>query len=148
MPEEAATPKENELQSSIAWLRISYWVGAIADGIVAAVMFAQATFALPSPLTQHLPEMPYRYGMGLAGSLMLGWTILLLWADRKPVERRGVILITVVVIIGLMGSSAVALWVGFLPAGSVVPMLVFQAGLIALFIYSYVASRQELGSMA
>jgi hypothetical protein len=28
--------------------------------------------------------------------LMLWWTVLLIWADRKPIERRGVVLITAV----------------------------------------------------
>jgi hypothetical protein len=134
--------KENEVKSSTTWLRISYWVGAVADGIVAAVMFAQAVLALPSPLTRYVPETPYRYAMGLAGSLMLGWTILLLWADRRPVERRGVLIITIVVILGLMGSSVIALSAGFMPARSVLPVLIFQVALIAIFGSSYVASRR------
>ncbi len=46
------------MRSSTTWLRISYWVGAVADGIVAAVMFAQAILALPSPLTRYVPETP------------------------------------------------------------------------------------------
>jgi hypothetical protein len=134
--------KGTEVKSSTTWLRISYWVGAVADGIVAAVMFAQAILALPSPLTRYVPETPYRYAMGLAGSLMLGWTILLLWADRRPVERRGILIITIVVILGLMGSSVFSLSAGFMPARSVVPVLVFQVALIAMFASSYVASRR------
>jgi drug/metabolite transporter (DMT)-like permease len=115
----------------------------VADGIVAAVMFAQAILALPSPLTRYVPETPYRYAMGLAGSLMLGWTILLLWADRRPVERRGVLIITIIVILGLMGSSVFALSAGFMPARSVVPLLAFQIALIALFSASHALSRRE-----
>ena len=30
----------------------------------------------------------YRFAMGYGASLMLGWTLLLLWAYRRPVERR------------------------------------------------------------
>jgi hypothetical protein len=134
--------EETEVKSSTIWLRVSYWVGAVADGIVAAVMFAQAILALPSPLTRYVPETPSRYAMGLAGSLMLGWTILLLWADRRPVERRGVLIITIVVILGLMGSSVFSLSDGFMPGRSVVPVLVFQVALIAMFAFSYVASRR------
>lgn len=134
------------MKSSTTWLRISYWVGAVADGIVAAVMFAQAILALPSPLTRYVPETPYRYAMGLAGSLMLGWTILLLWADRSPVERRGVLIITIVVIFGLMGSSVFSLSAGFMPPRSVVPVLVFQVALITMFASSYAASRRAYES--
>ena len=89
-----------------------------------------------------VPETPYRYAMGFAGSLMLEWTILLLWADRRPIERRGVLIITIVVILGLMGSSAFSLSAGFMPARSVVPVLIFQVALILVFSSSYIASRR------
>lgn len=126
------------------WLRVSYWVGAIADGIVALAMFAETFLALPSPLTHSVPDLPYRYAMGLAGSLMLGWTILLLWADRKPRERRGVLIITNVVILGLMASGLFAVSSGFISLGRVAPSLVFQVLLIVLFTSSYLGSvRRE-----
>jgi len=135
--------KENQLKNATTWLRISYWVGATADGSVATVMFAQAILAQPSPLTHYVPETPYRYAMGLAGSLMLGWTILLLWADRKPVERRGILMITNVVIVGLMGSSLFAVSAGFMPPVAVVALFVLQAVLIVLFTSAYVASTRQ-----
>lgn len=122
-------------------LRVSFWVGAIADAVVAAVMFAQAFFGYTSPLNHYVPEIPYRYAMGLAGSLMLGWTILLLWADRRPAERRGVLLITIVVILGLMATGLRAVAVGFIHGSAMAPLIVLQIGLIALFTASYLASR-------
>lgn len=131
------------MRNPTMWLRISYWTGAIADGIVAAAMFAQAILAQSSPLSDYVPETPYRYAVGLAGSLMLGWTILLLWADRKPVERRGVLLITDVVILGLMASGLFAVSADFMSLTSVVPMIVFQMLLIVLFTSSYIASRRQ-----
>ncbi len=43
-----------------------------------------------------------RYALAFGAALMLGWMFLLLWADRKPVERRGVLLLTVFpVMVGL-----------------------------------------------
>lgn len=131
------------MKNSTTWLRISYWVGAIADGIVAAMMLAQTILARPSPLTHYLPELPYRYAMGLAGSLMLGWTILLLWADRKPVERRDVLMITNVVILGLIGSDLYAVSAGFMSLAAAGPVLAFQVLLIALFTSSHVASARS-----
>ncbi|MCK7581651.1 MAG: hypothetical protein MZV65_42555 [Chromatiales bacterium] len=90
-------------------------VGAAADGIAAIVILSQAILAQESPLTHYTPEVPYRYAMGLAGSLMLGWTVLLLWADRKPQERRGVLMIANLVIVGLIASGMYALHSGFRP---------------------------------
>lgn len=51
---------------------------------------------------------------------MAGWTLLLLWAVRKPIERRVVILLTafpvvsglfVVALIGFLNGSTINLWI-------------------------------------
>jgi len=131
------------MTKSTTWLRISYWVGAVADGIAAVMMFAQAILGQQSPLTHYVPETPYRYAMGLAGSLMLGWTILLLWADREPVARRGVLMITSAAILGLMASDLFAVFAEFMPIRAALPILVFQAALIVLFTLSYIASARD-----
>jgi hypothetical protein len=139
--------EESQLKNPTTWLRISYRVGAIADGIVALAMFAEAILGRPSPLTHYAPGTPYRYAIGLGASLMLGWTLLLLWADRKPEERRGVLLLTIVVVLGLMGSGLFAMSTGFMPNATGMPVLVFQGLLIVLFISSYIASvRQRPGT--
>lgn len=131
------------MKRATMWLRVSYWIGAVADGIVAGSMLTQAIAGRPSLLTHYLPEVPYRYAMGLAGSLMLGWTILLLWADRRPVERRGVLLITIVVVLGLMFSSLFAVWSGFMSVSAAGPLLAFQLLLIALFGSSWFFSIKQ-----
>ena len=129
------------MNTTVRWLRISYWVGAVADAGAAAVMLSQAILGNQSPLTHYTPEVPYRYAMGLGGSLMLGWTILLLWADRRPVDRRGVLLITSVVILGLVASDIAAVRAGFVPFTSMAPLLAFQGILIVLFGGSYAKAR-------
>ena len=51
------------MRSKVAWLRASYWAGAVADvgiGVLALV---------PSRMS----ETAYRYPMGLAASLMFAW---------------------------------------------------------------------------
>ena len=40
------------------------------------------------------PDSQTRLIMGIGGSLLTGWTFLLLWAVREPIERRAVILLT------------------------------------------------------
>ena len=131
------------MRNSKTWLRISYWVGAIADALVALAMFGEMIIGHSSPLTHYIPEVPYRYAIGLAGSLMFGWTILLIWADRKPIERRGVLLLTCVVVIGLMGSGIFAMLKGFIPIPAGSSVLGFQALLIALFSTSYYSSKRQ-----
>jgi len=126
--------------SEIRWLRASYWVGAIADAIVSVIMFfpevGRAVYGVPD----FEPTADYRYAMRFGASLMLGWTVLLLWADRKPLERRGVLPITVFVIAGLAWAGAYAVSAGLIPLPNMVPSWGFQAFLVALFLYSYFRS--------
>jgi len=93
------------------------------------------------------PSPEYRYAMGLGASLMMGWTLLLIWADRRPLERRGVLLITVLVILGLASAGAYAVEAGLIARSMMVPTWVLQGVLSLLFIYSYFRSlriREEV----
>ncbi len=132
------------MNANTKWLRISYWVGAIADGVVAIGMFVEAALARPSPLTGYIPDVPYRYAIAIAGSLMLGWTLLLIWADRHPYERRGVLPITIVAVLGLAGSEGFAVTSGFIPLTRLVPIFLFQAFLVVLFALSYLSSTEPV----
>jgi hypothetical protein len=71
--------------------------------------------------------------MGYGASLMLGWTVLLLWAYRKPAERRFVAALTVLVIYGLVATEVVAVLSGQLPIWRIAPTFVLQTALLALF---------------
>lgn len=130
------------MTDATGWLRTSFRIGVLADGIAAALMLAQAAFGVQSMLNAYPPDVPYRWAMGLAGSLMLGWTVLLLWGHRRPVQRRDVLLITNVVILGLMGAMLYGLRTGFLVPAAGWTVVVLQGGLIALFTASYVYSRK------
>jgi hypothetical protein len=116
------------LKNKIIWLRISYRVGAIADGI--------ATLRMLFPKIAYGVE--YRYALGLGASLMLGWTFLLVWADRKPLERKGVLLLTVFpVITGILLAEIYSVTKGLITFEKMLPTGIFLVVLIALFIFSY-----------
>jgi Mg2+ and Co2+ transporter CorA len=74
---------------------------------------------------------------------MLGWTVLLLWACRKPAERRDVLLLTCVVVVALMITGLFGITVGYVPFGAGVAVLAFQGLLIILFGSSYLASKRQ-----
>ena len=96
------------MTKAVRWLRVSYWAGAIADAFAAAIMLFPELGSVLYGRTDFTPTEDYRYAMGLGASLMVGWTVLLLWADRKPVERRGILLLTVFpVIVGLALAGGV-----------------------------------------
>jgi hypothetical protein len=86
--------------SEIFWVRISYWTGAIIDLVFAVILIfspglIQVFWQLDTPV-QETDLMWTKY----LGSIVFSWTCLLLWADRKPLERIGVLLLTCYPIIG------------------------------------------------
>ena len=88
-----------------SYLRICYWWGIIADTLLSIEMFTSAFIGALSPFKglgmtiQGGPE--YQYAISIAATFMIGWSILLFWADRKPIERKEILLLLVPVIIGL-----------------------------------------------
>ena len=43
---------------------------------------------------------------------MVGWTLILIWADRKPVERKGVLLLVIAIVIGVALNRITAIPTG------------------------------------
>jgi hypothetical protein len=128
---------------AVRWLRFSYWVGAIVDLAAGVQMLFPPLFAFGMGLKDFSPGANYRYAMGMGAALMFGWTALLLWADRKPVERMGVLPLTVVpVIAGLALNEACGVGWGFLSAAAAAPIWALQTALAALFLYAYFRARR------
>lgn len=130
----------------IAFLRISYWAGAIFDALVIIPMLspdiAGAVFGIP----QFNPENDYRYAMYIGASLMSGWVFLLIWADRKPVERKGVLLLTIIpVLAGLIISGVYAVQSGLIMTGNMLPTWIMQGLLTVLFGFSYLNAGKREG---
>ena len=121
------------MNNRITWLRVSYWAGALTDAIAALRMI----------FPQLANGVEYRYAMGLGASVVLGWAFLLIWADRKPVERKGVLLLTLFpVITGIIIAEVYAYLAGFMELESVLPTVVYLLALSALFAFSYLKARE------
>ena len=75
-------------------LRTAYWVGAIVDAAAGVQMLSPRLFATMMGLGDFRPGPDFSYATGMGAALMFGWTALLLWADRAPIERRSVLLLT------------------------------------------------------
>jgi hypothetical protein len=69
--------------------------------------------------------------------MMLGWTLLLLWAYQRPRERRVVALLTLVVVAGLVTTEIVVVARGDLDALRMIPTWVIQRVLVGLFGKAY-----------
>jgi hypothetical protein len=130
------------MNKKILLLRICYWVGAIADAIPAIIMLLPTLGGSLYGIPDFNPGSEYRYAMGLGASLMLGWTFLLVWADRRPVERRGVLLLTVFpVLFGIIITGIYAVATGLISAGRMIPTWIFQGVITGLYLFSYLYTR-------
>ena len=114
----------------VTWLRTSYWAGAVADVVIGVLTL----------IPGRMGETEFRYPMGLAAVMLFCWAGLLIWADRKPVERKGVLVPTVAVIAGLIASGVYAVASGIFPFQRIIPTTVLGIVLIALFGFSYLKS--------
>lgn len=81
---------------SISMLKFMFIFGAIVDGMIAVSWFAIASgWQLPNILNGHIGAgTDYQLAMYVAAMFMSGWAILLAWGAIRPVERRGLLLIT------------------------------------------------------
>ncbi len=79
------------------------------------------------------PSGEYRFAMGYAASLMLGWTALLIWAYQRPLERRVVAALTFLVVCGLVLTEIVGILSGYLVFWRFMLTLCLQAVLLWLF---------------
>jgi hypothetical protein len=79
----------------------------------------------------------YRFAMGYGGSLMFGWTLLLLWAARRPFERRFVAILTALVIVGVVVTEIWAVATGAFRVSRMIPSWCLQAILIGWLLWAY-----------
>jgi len=128
-------------------LRAAFLAGAVTDALALGPMLVPRLGQLLWGFTD--PSGPYRFAMGYAASLMLAWTVLLLWAYRDPLPRRFVAALTVLVIYGLVATEIIAVRAGYLATWRMIPTWVLQAFLLVLFAggYHYPSLRRRVAHL-
>lgn len=126
------------MNDRIMWLKVSFLTGAIVDAVAAVMLMFPALYArfYQWPSLDFTHEVRSTAGAGAA--LMWGWTALLIWANRKPLERKGVLALTVFpVLVGLMINRGLNVASGFASPATAAPGLALQTALLFLFSFSY-----------
>jgi hypothetical protein len=124
------------MSAPAAALRRAFLLGAVTDALALVPMLwpwaARVLWGFEHPTGGYL------FAMGYGASLMLGWTLLLLWAYARPLERRFVAVLTLVVIAGLAATEIVIVARGELAARRMLGTWAIQAVLAWLFLAAYV----------
>ena len=119
------------MDNRVKWLRVSYWAGAIGDFAIAILVMLPDRMGVPS----------YVYPMGLTSAVAFSWGCMLIWADREPIERRWVLLPTILVGTMLLLAGIYSIYVGVITARSYIPNFILFPAMIALWSISYYRAR-------
>ena len=122
-------------EPQVRLLKFAFALGAVVDLLAMAPMLWPPLARLMWGLDD--ASGAYGFAMGYGAALMLGWTALLAWAWRRPLERRFVAALTVLVIWGFVFTEALAVLGGTLAPARALPTWAMQAALLALFAVAY-----------
>ncbi|MBT8328917.1 MAG: hypothetical protein HKP52_04735 [Desulfofustis sp.] len=113
------------------WLRISYWLAAIADFAIAILCLIPSRMGMAH----------YVYPMGLMSATAFSWGVLLVIADREPIDRRWILPPTmlVVALLGMVGAHAGI--TGVLPVSRAITSATASLIVLSVLIYSYWNTR-------
>ena len=101
-------------------LRAICWIGVAVDALWAVALTYPSLYGTLTGQPQLQFELSLRLAMGIGASLMMGWTLLLAWTAKKPVERKAVLLLTafpviagliVVASTGVIHGNAANTWI-------------------------------------
>ncbi len=122
----------------------SYWMGILADALATVLLF--------SPTVANLVFQPRTFGISanylyvsrIAGALMLGWTVLLFWAQLKPIERADILLITLFPVVTLLVVAAgLVVQANEIAISRLLPMFIFYSVVYCTFIPSFIWAKGQ-----
>ena len=123
-------------------LRVGFATGAIIDALAIWPMVIPALGKVLWGIED--VSGAYRFAMGYGAALMLGWTVLLIWAYRRPVERRLIAALTILVIVGFVATEIVSVLSGWMVLWRMIPTWILQGILITLFGIGYYYSDTSI----
>ncbi|KAA3664721.1 MAG: hypothetical protein DWQ04_04245 [Chloroflexi bacterium] len=118
--------KENQIL-----IRTSYWVAAIADFVIALLVL----------IPERMGVTDFVYPMGLMSAVAFSWGVLLIIADQKPVERKWVLLPTILVVFLLGVAGIYALSLNLLPPNRIIANSAVTVVVLTLLIITTIKTR-------
>lgn len=97
----AAGMNENSVSSKVIVLRTAFLIGALADGLIAIEWFLISLGLVDLPIHPSFfsgSGQDYKFVLSIAGLFMMGWAFLMVWGSLQPLGRRGILLLTAVML--------------------------------------------------
>ncbi len=122
------------MTKSVLLLRLSYWIAALADFAIAILAW----------IPERMGVTEIVYPGGLTSVIAFSWGVMLLIADRKPTERKWILIPTILVV-----TLIAAIRTKFSLDGTIefsLVLLLFAVALVILMTYShYYATKHAKG---
>lgn len=129
-----------------AYLRICYWWGSIADLLIGIEMLSVVLMGNFSPFLGLGITISggneYKYALSVAMVFMLTWTGILLWADRDPIARKGILFFLIPIIIGLRFSMISAFYFGFISVSTLIIDMVLSLAYLILIVLTLYKTKK------
>lgn len=93
------------MRSKIVWIRLGCYVGAVVDAAAALMLMFPVLNTWISGEAPAVDSINFRTTRATAAALMWGWTVLLVWAGKRPLERYGVVAITIFPVLTWIAST-------------------------------------------
>jgi hypothetical protein len=123
-------------------VRLTYWIGAIVDALAGIQLLLPSSVVILGFRGLRLPGAA-GYPAVIAAVLMFGFSAILVWAHLRTVERRRILVVTLVVVLALAAADIVFGATGMVPWSRLTVPLGIQAVLVALFASSYFVAARE-----
>ena len=129
------------IETATLLVQIAFLVGAVTDGLAIIPMLSRRVGVALFGGDSSRNSTEYRYAMGIAASLMAGWTLLLLWGAASPIERRDILLLTVFpVVTGIVFATIIAARRRIVLLSRVIPLWIHLGVVSLLYAIAYVLS--------
>jgi Ca2+/Na+ antiporter len=113
------------MAKSVLLLRLSYWIAAMADFVIAILAWMPDRMGVTEIV----------YPAGLASVVAFSWGVMLLIADRKPIERKWILIPTILVVMLIAVIRTKFSLDGVIEFSLI--LLLFAVALLVLMTYSY-----------
>ena len=120
------------MNKHLVLLRTSYWVAAIADFIIAFLVL----------IPERMGVTEFVYPMGLMSAVAFSWAVMLVIADRQPLERRWVLVPTILVVLLLGVAGIYAAVAEVIPPSRVIGSSTAVALVLGLLTYTWLKTRK------
>lgn len=134
-------------KNNVTVLKTAFLIGTVADGVIAIEWFLISLGVVNLPIHPSFfvgSGQDFQYVLSIAALFMMGWAFILYWGSVRPIERRGILLITAVMLFIAIFSDYV-IFAHLFSAQQIVLGSSVKLSLVILFAGSYWHSKKVHG---